>query len=325
MAILLEFQARGARRAEDLAATFEVSVRTIYRDVEALCEAGVPILATPGKGYRLLAGYFLPPLSFTATEAALLALGGEFVRTRVDPELRREAASALTKLAGVLPEGQRDAVARWRRELRFASVGERTDQPMQALLRGAIQDCRVVRLLYHAYLRAAAEERDVEPVSLVHVGGAWHLAAYCRLRRAPRLFRLERIDRAELREERFVRGPRHELPPHGDARQAFPEARVRFDAAAVRWVRERQPYLFLREEPGLVFVYALRDVRELLGWLLQWGAAVEVLAPVALRERLAAEARALLTRHAGGAAEDSANIFSERAAAPASTVSGALP
>ena len=88
MGILLELQARGDLRAEDLAGTFEVSVRTIYRDVEALCETGVPIVATPGKGYRLMEGYFLPPLSFTADEAALLLLGGELVRDRVDRLLR---------------------------------------------------------------------------------------------------------------------------------------------------------------------------------------------------------------------------------------------
>src|SRR3954453_23055420 len=103
MGILLELQARGELRAEDLAATFEVSVRTIYRDVEALCETGVPIAATPGKGYRLLEGYFLPPLTFTADEAALLALGGEMVRDRVDQLMRRSAEEALRKLAGVLP------------------------------------------------------------------------------------------------------------------------------------------------------------------------------------------------------------------------------
>ena len=78
------------------------------------------------------------------------------------------------------------------------------------------------------------------------------------------------------------------------------EVRVRFDAAVERWVRERQPYVFLREETdvdGPIFVYALRDERELLAWLLSWGAAVEVLSPPDVRTRLAIEARAILARH----------------------------
>ncbi len=327
MGILLEFQAHGERRAEDLARVFEVSVRTVYRDVEALCEAGVPVVATPGKGYRLLEGYFLPPLSFTATEAALLLLGGEFLRARLDPELRVEAATALKKLAGVLPQEKRADAARWLQELRFPGFGERAARPSQALLRRAIRERRVVRLLYHAYLRAAPETRDVEPVSLVYVGGAWHMAGWCRLRRAPRFFRLDRIDRLEVLEERFVRGERHAAvgPEPGSALTRFPEARVRFDPAVARWAHERQPYLFLREERDAagepVFVYALRDERELLGWLLQWGASVEVLEPLALRERLAGEARALLARYATAGHQ---NIFSEQRRAPATTLSGAL-
>ncbi len=65
LAIVLELQGRGKRRAEDLAETFETSKRTIYRDIQALCETGVPIVSIPGRGYSLVEGYFLPPLSFT--------------------------------------------------------------------------------------------------------------------------------------------------------------------------------------------------------------------------------------------------------------------
>src|SRR3954462_14689211 len=120
MGILLELQARGELRAEDLAGTFEVSVRTIYRDIEALSETGVPIVATPGKGYRLMEGYFLPPLTFTADEAAPWLLGGELVRARVDPVLRQARADALRKLASVLPPERRADIGRRRQGLLFA-------------------------------------------------------------------------------------------------------------------------------------------------------------------------------------------------------------
>src|SRR5919197_1090270 len=113
MAILLELQARGSVRAEDLAEHFEVSVRTMYRDLEAIAESGVPLMATPGKGYQLMDGYFLPPLAFTATEAALLVLGTEFIKERVDAELQRSADTALQKLETVLPPDKRSAVDRW--------------------------------------------------------------------------------------------------------------------------------------------------------------------------------------------------------------------
>ena len=302
MAILLELQARGELRGEDLAQRFEVSVRTIYRDLEALSEGGVPLVATPGKGYRLMEGYFLPPLHFTADEAAVLALGGEFVRERVDPELRRAADDALRKLTGVLPPERREQVARWRRELLFASWPRIGDEPWLGQVRRAIRERLVLRLLYHALRAPGPERREVEPVSLVHLGDDWHLAAYCRLRQAPRFFRLDRIDRLELLPERFQPDDRHALERYYARRMdGHPEARVRFDPAVVRWVRERQPYVFLREEQvgdDPIFVYALRDERELLRWLLSWGASAEVLDPPELRAALADEARAVLARHA---------------------------
>jgi len=314
LGILLELQARGELRAEDLAATFEVSVRTIYRDVEALCETGVPVVATPGKGYRLMEGYFLPPLSFTADEAALLALGGELVRDRVDPLLRQAADEALRKLASVLPPERRAEVERRRQGLMFGSLARPATDRRLVLARRAIEERRVARLLYHARRREQPEPREVEPIRLLHLTDAWYLAGYCRLRQDSRLFRLDRVDRLELLDERFELGERHALT--GTAARdvaGYPEARVRFDRSVLRWVRERQPFFLLREERSEdasqgsakrepVFVYALRDEAELLAWLLPWGQAVEVLSPPALRARLADEARAILERHAEAAA-----------------------
>jgi predicted DNA-binding transcriptional regulator YafY len=301
VAVLLELQGRGECRAEDLAAHFEVSVRTMYRDLDALAEGGVPLVATPGKGYRLMDGYFLPPLAFTATEAALLVLGGEFIRERVDAELRRPAADALHKLSAILPPDSKQAVSRWRGEVQFPRLGRR-DDPGLARLRSAIQERRVVRLLYHAFRRPGPEQRDVEPISLVFLGERWQMAGYCRLRRGPRLFRLDRIDHLNILAEQFELTDRHAIAPRSEDWQSIaPEARVRFDAVVERWVRERQPFTFLREEldsAGPVFVYAMRDEQDLLRWILSWGVNVEVLGPAELRTRVRADAGKIARRHA---------------------------
>src|SRR5215475_1446884 len=79
LAIILELQGKGRQRAEDLAATFETSKRTIYRDIQALGEAGVPVVSIPGLGYSLMKGYFLPPLSFSTDEATMLILGSDLM------------------------------------------------------------------------------------------------------------------------------------------------------------------------------------------------------------------------------------------------------
>ncbi len=301
LGILLAFQARRDLRAEDLSSQFEVSVRTIYRDIQALSETGVPIAAMPGTGYRLLDGYFLPPLSFTADEAAILTLGGQFIRDRVDPELSRVAGEALQKLRSILPADRRLAVEQWQENLRFVTFRDVADATKLSELRRAIRQARVTRILYQARGRPSPEWRDVEPVSLVHADAVWCLATYCRLRQAPRLFRLERIDQLEVLAERFTLESRHLLGPDGkNPLGRYPEARVRFESQVERWVRERQPFTFLREDPGddgAIFVYAVRDEWELLSWLLRWGAAVEILDPSWLRQRFVAEVRSMLLRH----------------------------
>ena len=119
LAIVLELQAAGWQRAEDLAARFEITKRTVYRDIQALSEAGVPIVAVPGQGYRLAEGYFLPPLAFTPDEAIMLLLGGDFVAQNFDADYRAAVQAASRKIEAVLPEKRRAQVREFQRAIRF--------------------------------------------------------------------------------------------------------------------------------------------------------------------------------------------------------------
>src|SRR6266568_8789300 len=95
MAIVVHLQGRRVVRAEEIAAHFEISVRTVYRDIAALGEAGIPILAEAGVGYSLARGYHLPPVMFTAEEASALSIGGKLVEHLTDASLRKQMESAL--------------------------------------------------------------------------------------------------------------------------------------------------------------------------------------------------------------------------------------
>src|SRR6266446_6599977 len=88
MAMVVQLQSRRVVRAEDIAAHFEISVRTVYRDLAALGEAGIPIVAEAGVGYSLVKGYHLPPVMFTAEEASALFLGGKLVEYLTDASSR---------------------------------------------------------------------------------------------------------------------------------------------------------------------------------------------------------------------------------------------
>jgi len=110
LAIVLELQGRGRQRADDLASIFEVSKRTIYRDIEALCQMGVPVVSVPGRGYSLVEGYFLPPLRFTTDEAIMLTLGSDVMAQSFDADYRLAAESARRKIEGALKEQVRHAI-----------------------------------------------------------------------------------------------------------------------------------------------------------------------------------------------------------------------
>jgi predicted DNA-binding transcriptional regulator YafY len=110
LAIVMELQRHKQRRAEDLAATFEVNVRTIYRDIQALTEAGVPIAAMTGFGYTLVEGYFLPPVNFTTDEALMLILGSDMMQQNFDAQYQVAAQTASRKIEAVLPPSPRDEI-----------------------------------------------------------------------------------------------------------------------------------------------------------------------------------------------------------------------
>ena len=292
LAIVLELQARGHARAEDLARTFEVSKRTIYRDITALSEARVPIVASPGVGYRLMEGYFLPPLSFTPDEAAMLVLGAQAVRFAVDAASREAAGMALRKLEAVLPQAARERVQELHDSMRiFGGWASREDADKVSVLRAAILDRRVVRLLYHSPRHDGPMERDVEPYSLVYYRGVWHLNAWCRLRDDMREFRLDRVDALTTLVEEFVRDPSRAERGGGNRDRRTLVVRVRIAEDTLRWVREERHWGFRAEEPGGVMEFAVERPQDIVPWLLRWGAAVRVLEPDSVREVIAAEAR----------------------------------
>ena len=294
-AITTFLQGRSRVRAEDLARAFEVSKRTIYRDVVALSEAGVPIVAEPGQGYGLAEGYFLPPLVFTGGEATALVLGARLLASRTAGRTPADAERAVAKIAAVLTTTAREevdrrtAVVRFLRPLPPETAFDLDDARLEELRR-ALRERRVVALRYHGRSRGEVTERRVEPADVVCYDGVWYLSAHCRLRAAPRHFRLERMVDVTVLDETF--SPRSEPFP---GRTPI-EVRVRFGAGALRWVRERQHWSFRGEETdrdGTVLVYAPDDIGEIAPWLLGWGTAVEVVAPADLRARIRDEARAV--------------------------------
>jgi predicted DNA-binding transcriptional regulator YafY len=304
LAIILELQRHRWRRARDLAATFETSNRTIYRDIQALGEAGVPIVALPGRGYALMEGYFLPPLSFSIDEATMLLLGSDFMAQNFDAQYRAAAQLASRKIEDVLPEKLRKEVHALRERIRFITTGPGVRPDIAARLQGlrqAIIACCTVRFRY--YTRHTADEagtpttREADPYSLTYIGGAWYLLAYCHLRRGVRTFRLDRMDDLTLLDRSFTRPASLALHQRDLHEAGTLVVRVLFDPEVTRWVRESPSFYTVAEEEttdGLLVTLHVRQESEIQQWLLSWGRHVRVLEPASLRDLIAAEAAAIL-------------------------------
>ncbi len=304
LAIVLELQGRGRARAEDLARQFEVSKRTIYRDVLALNGAGVPIVSVPGHGYSLMDGYFLPPLRFSAQEAVTLLLGGDLVARALDAELAEAAGQAARKIGAVLDRGTQDEVAFLRDTLKLVQTGSETAPPAHLrALRAAIAGRRAVAFEYHKRDAGGAETRWVEPHGLFRLNTTWLLAAFDPARGDFRTFRLDRMEGLRPTGETFVRQPSFKLARDEAREERHLTVRALFDTQVARQVRQRPSFFTAdrRDTPeGLLVTLRVRTVLDALPWLLSWGGAVRVLEPPELRTRLRAEAAALLARHSEG-------------------------
>lgn len=289
-------------RALDLAEESDCSVRTIYRDIDALCQAGVPVAAMPGEGYRLASGYHLPPIALTVEEAVQLLLGSDLVLGLGTAEQRAAARSAAAKVEAVLTPHTRQEVERLRERIRVSHWMQRERSPWLTLLQQAVIHDRVLWMRYHSFGSGEVTERKVEPYFLVFYGDDWHMVGYCRLREEVRDFRADRIREAELLPDRFERPVG--LAPDPEQDRAPPqEIRVWIEASAAPWARETPAFGFRREEQaegGSIFVYDCWDLRRLLPWLLGWGASARVLSPPDVVGRMRREAEALAEAYPEG-------------------------
>ncbi|GAA3663160.1 helix-turn-helix transcriptional regulator [Microbacterium marinilacus] len=186
------------RSARWLAERFEVSSRTIERDLSALQQAGVPIWAEPGRtgGYCLDRSHTLAPLGFTVDEAlaVMIALG-----TLSTSPFRDAATSALRKVVAVTDERSMRETARLADRIHL--LGDATTQKAPRELAAALRTGQVLRIAY-TDREGSATQRDVEPLGFVGKGDAWYLIAWCRLRDGLRAFRGDRIVRVTPLDER---------------------------------------------------------------------------------------------------------------------------
>jgi len=308
MGIALRLQSRRVVRAEDLAGDFEISVRTVYRDMAALGEAGIPIISEAGVGYSLVKGYHLPPVMFTAEEASALSIGGKLVEHLTDASLRKQMDSALLKIRSVLPRDRQDYLDRLERSTAIVSSNSVTAPRLSSQtltpIQRAIAERRVLALDYQGSNSQHPTKRQVESLGLIYYGDNWHLIAYCRLRQDVRDFRSDRILKLQLQNEIFSGHADFSLKRYLESERyagKFDMARIRFDNKVMNRVRRERSWGLVEmrsDSEGTEVTLLDNSLEWLAGWVLSFGTLAQVIAPERFRKMIVAEAEKVAAKYA---------------------------
>jgi len=294
-AILIQLQTKKVVTAEEISDRFEISVRTVYRDVKALMEAGVPIGSEAGKGYFIVDGYHLPPVMFNQEEASALLTAGKLVEKMTDHSIRKAYESALLKIKAVLNSSEKDHLENLQSSIAvFRTPDHQQDFPNQYMadIQKAISKRNLLEL---SYLSAGKQEhttRFVEPIGVVYYSRGWHLIAWCRLRSGYRDFRLDMIQKFKNTGETFNHRNHFTLEEyfnnltreHDDMTKAV----VVFDAPASRYAKHSRYYYGYVSEEDLGdkcrMTFLVGNLRSFGKWLMMYGKCVEIENPTQLRE-----------------------------------------
>lgn len=197
VAILIQLQSKRIVKAQELADRFEVSLRTIYRDIRSLEASGVPIYSEAGIGYSLVDGYRLPPVMFTREEASSFIASEKLMQTFIDKELGKHYASAMFKIKSVLKNTDKDWLSSIESKIIIQQpsenlFNEKVPDAMSILFK-SIANKTQVKLCYQAFEAEESSERIIEPVGVFHDNNNWYVFGFCHLRNDYRQFRADRI------------------------------------------------------------------------------------------------------------------------------------
>ena len=314
--LLLLLQTNGKMTASRLAGELEVSVRTIYRDIEALSGAGVPIYAEagPGGGVRLVDGYRTRLTGLTAEEAEALALSG-LPGAASELGLGTVLAAAQLKVDAALPPELRSRAVRMRERFHLDAPGwfaREEPVPHLAVLSRSVWDEQRVEIRYKK--RDGEVKRLLDPLGLVLKAGVWYLVALSGRTRSLRTFRVSRVVSVKLLDEACQRPDDFDLAAHWSAAQVdflgtWPktpvQVRIRADLMGqVRYLQDpksTEAAIQSASDPdpeGWVTLTLQFENLEMAGYeLMQMGGDLEVLEPPELRQHMAERAASMVARY----------------------------
>lgn len=305
-AILIQLQSRRVVKAQDLAERFEISLRTVYRDIRTLEEAGIPIVGEAGVGYSIMDGYRLPPVMFTQEEATAFLTAEKLVEKLTDASTRETYQSAMFKIKSVLRASEKDHLEHMENHIevvenRYLPKDKNTADSLQVILK-SISTKNVLRIDYFANHSQENTSRNIEPVGIIFIGGYWHLVAYCQLRKDYRNFRTDRISKIVFTETFF-----HKEHPslktylkQISREQELHNVLIRCEKNLLRYFGDQKYYngfVSQKEVKGKIEMHFITASLEgFARWAMMFGDVVEIVSPDSLKKRVKEIAGAIVKK-----------------------------
>ncbi|WP_276169171.1 helix-turn-helix transcriptional regulator [Zobellia alginiliquefaciens] len=295
VAILIQLQSKRIVKAQELADRFDVSLRTIYRDIRSLEASGVPISSEAGVGYSIMEGYRLPPVMFTKEEAGSFVAAEKLMQKFTDTSLGSHHKSAMYKVKSVLRGKEKDWISTLEAQVLIDPSQTPFDENIPnalEILFESIADKKQVFLKYHSLNSEKPSDRFVEPVGLFHENNFWYVLAYCLVRKDYRQFRTDRMLRIARTEKLFTL-EHGMLDDHLLKRPDTEKTKIviSVDKSVARYISVgRKQYGFISQEikkDKILMTFMTADVvNGFPRWYLMFGDYAEIIEPLSLKQRV---------------------------------------
>jgi len=297
LSIFIQLQSKPIIRAQDLAEKYEVSIRTIYRDIKALENAGVPIYSEAGVGYSLASGYNLPPTLFTQEEAMSFAVAEKLMQQNLDKHVAQNFSAALSKMRSVLRTEQKEKVQHLDDNVWLVGkphVFNAAVPDAIAKILEAIASKKQVELNYKKLENANSEKRIVEPIGVFQEFDFWYLLAHCNLRNDIRQFRIDRIQSIVALHspiQNKLKPLQYYLSAKDNAINQLEVAHVWVAANARKFMdRDKAQYRFKEEKlvnDGYIMQFYFNPVLNyLIRWLCMYADSIKILQPKSMHTEM---------------------------------------
>ncbi len=295
-AILTQLQSKRLIKAQEIADRFEISLRTVYRDIRALEEAGVPVIGEAGFGYSLVEGYRLPPVMFTKEEALSFVIAEKIFEKIADRDSNKHFQSAMFKVKSVLKNAEKDVLENMSAQVQVIRTNNNLhskgkENILQRIL-NSLSESKVILINYTTFEPEISSKREVEPIGIYFSFEQWYLIAWCRLRNDYRTFRLDRISTIQVRDEVFdtAHPSLKDYLEKVVKKENLTEVVLEVHRSAVKYINEQryhQGFVMERLVGELVeMTFMTTSLEGFVRWVLMMGDYVRIIRPQELTYRM---------------------------------------